>query len=71
MKCPSEEEEQFHRFRDLTPAHYPLEAILALGIADIHCGYNTYGAMADGGKIKDSLSATRKNDDRVSALYLP
>lgn len=37
-------------FRSRHGRRYPLEAILALGVAAVLCGYNTYGAMADWGK---------------------
>ncbi len=37
-------------FRSRHGRRYPLEAILALGVAAMLCGYNTYGAMAEWGK---------------------
>ncbi len=37
-------------FRSRHGKRYPLEAILALGVAAMLCGYNTYGAMAEWGK---------------------
>lgn len=37
-------------FRSRHGRRYPLEAVLALGVAAMLCGYNTYGAMAHWGK---------------------
>src|SRR5689334_8115071 len=37
-------------FRSRHGRRYPLFAILALGIAAMLCGYNSYGAMAEWGK---------------------
>lgn len=45
-------------FRSRHGRRYPLEAILALGIAAMLCGYNTYGAMADWGKNYGAELAT-------------
>jgi hypothetical protein len=45
-------------FRSRHGRRYPLEAILALGIAAVLCGYNTYGAMADWGKNYGAELAT-------------
>lgn len=45
-------------FRSRHGRRYPLEAILALGVAAMLCGYNTYGAMADWGKNYGAELAT-------------
>ena len=45
-------------FRSRHGRRYPLEAILALGVAAVLCGYNTYGAMADWGKNYGAELAT-------------
>lgn len=37
-------------FRSKHGKRYPLESLLALGIAAMLCGYNSYGAMAEWGK---------------------
>ena len=37
-------------FRSRHGRRYPLEAVLALGVAAMLCGYNTYGAMAQWGR---------------------
>lgn len=37
-------------FRSRHGRRYPLETVLALGVAAVLCGYNTYGAMAHWGK---------------------
>ncbi len=37
-------------FRSKHGKRYRLESVLALGVAAILCGYNSYGAMAEWGK---------------------
>ena len=61
-------------FRSNHGKRYPLEAILALGIAAILCGYNSYGAMAHWGKnygqeLAQALGFTNGKTPSVGTLF--
>lgn len=61
-------------FRSKHGKRYPLEAILALGIAAILCGYNSYGAMAEWGKnygqeLAQALGFTNGKTPSVGTLF--
>ena len=61
-------------FRSKHGKRYPLEAILALGIAATLCGYNSYGAMAHWGKnygqeLAQTLGFTDGKTPSVGTLF--
>ena len=61
-------------FRSKQGKRYPLEAILALGIAATLCGYNSYGAMAewgknDGGELAQALGFANGKTPSVGTLF--
>jgi hypothetical protein len=61
-------------FRSRHGRRYPLEVILALGVAAVLCGYNTYGAMAQFGRnygedLAGSLGFERGRTPSVGTLF--
>ncbi len=61
-------------FRSRHGRRYSLEAVLALGVAAMLCGYNTYGAMAEWGKnygaeLAGALGFERGRTPSVGTLF--
>ena len=61
-------------FRSKHGKRYPLESVLALGVAATLCGYNSYGAMAEWGKnygleLAQALGFTKGKTPAVGTLF--